>query len=74
MRVSGYLTDGENVGWKHKGLRTPGMRSQTSTGWVSLGQSPPKSLPGLHRGQILLLMVFGIVFYKLQTLILYWGV
>lgn len=43
MRVSGYLTDGESVGWKHRGLRTPGMRSQTSTGFVSSRTELPQN-------------------------------
>ena len=72
MRVGGHLTGGECV-LETQRYKDPGMRSQTSTGFVSSRTERPKTpLPGLHRGQIFLPVVFGTIFYKLQTLILYW--
>lgn len=70
MRVSGYLD-----GWRKCGLET--QRSEDPWDEVSnkhrlcllQDRAPPKPLPGLHGGQILLPGVLGIIVYKLQTVI-----
>lgn len=72
MRVGGHLTGGECV---LETQRCEDPRDEVSNKhWLCLLQdrAPQKPLPGLHGGQILLPVVFGTIFYKLQTLILYW--